>query len=112
MNLLSILLQAQPGMGSMLSMIIIFGAFFIYMIWSQKKQEKKIRQYRANLKAGDTVILQTGIYGKIKSIEADGVTIRIEIAPNVVVNVNVNYVYPTNEVQSSSAPTDASNYSK
>ena len=107
MNLLSILLQAQPGMGSMLPMIIIFGAFFIYMIWSQKKQEKKIRQYRANLKAGDTVI-----YGKIKSIEADGVTIRIEIAPNVVVNVNVNYVYPTNEVQSSSAPTDASNYSK
>ena len=49
MNLLSILLQAQPGMGSMLPMIIIFGAFFIYMIWSQKKQEKKIRQYRANL---------------------------------------------------------------
>ena len=44
----------------MLPMIIIFGAFFIYMIWSQKKQEKKIRQYRANLKAGDTVILQTG----------------------------------------------------
>ena len=80
MNLLSILLQAQPGMGSMLPMIIIFGAFFIYMIWSQKKQEKKIRQYRANLKAGDTVILQTGIYGKIKSIEADGVTIQIRTA--------------------------------
>lgn len=54
MNLLSILLQAQPGMGSMLPMILIFGAFFIYMIWSQKKQEKKIRQYRANLKAGDS----------------------------------------------------------
>lgn len=97
MNLLSILLQAQPGMGSMLPMILIFGAFFIYMIWSQKKQEKKIQQYRANLKADDQVILQSGIYGKIKSIEADGVTIRIEIAPNVVINVNVNYVYPTNE---------------
>lgn len=84
-------------MGSMLPMILIFGAFFIYMIWSQKKQEKKIQQYRANLKADDQVILQSGIYGKIKSIEADGVTIRIEIAPNVVINVNVNYVYPTNE---------------
>ena len=97
MNLLSILLQAQPGMGSMLPMILVFGAFFIYMIWSQKKQEKKIQQYRANLKTDDQVILQSGIYGKIKSIEADGVTIRIEIAPNVVINVNVNYVYPTNE---------------
>lgn len=97
MNLLSILLQAQPGLGSMLPMILVFGAFFVYMIWSQKKQEKKIQQYRANLKTGDSVILQSGIYGKIKSIEADGVTIRIEIAPNVVVGVNVNYVYPTND---------------
>lgn len=68
------------------------------MIWSQKKQEKKIQQYRANLKVGDSVILQSGIYGKIKSLEADGVTIRIEIAPNVVISVNVNYVYPTNDV--------------
>ncbi|MBQ0156612.1 MAG: preprotein translocase subunit YajC [Bacteroidales bacterium] len=98
MNLLSILLQAQPGLGSMLPMILVFGAFFIYMIWSQKKQEKKIQQYRANLKVGDSVILQSGIYGKIKSLEADGVTIRIEIAPNVVISVNVNYVYPTNDV--------------
>lgn len=97
MNLLSIFLQAQPGIGSMLPMILVFGAFFIYMIWSQKKQEKKIQQYRAGLKAGDSVILQSGIYGKIKSIEADGVTIRIEIAPNVVINVNVNYVYPAND---------------
>ena len=72
------------------------------MIWSQKKQEKKIQQYRANLKVGDSVILQSGIYGKIKSLEADGVTIRIEIAPNVVINVNVNYVYPTTEVGTTS----------
>ena len=72
------------------------------MIWSQKKQEKKIQQYRANLKVGDSVILQSGIYGKIKSLEADGVTIRIEIAPNVVINVNVNHVYPTTEVGTTS----------
>ncbi len=86
-------------------MLIIFGAFFIYLIWSQKKQEKKIRQYRANLEPGDTVILQSGIYGKIKSIEADGVTIRIEISQNVVVNVNINHVYPTNEVTSTDVTT-------
>ncbi len=100
MNLLSILLQAQPGLGSMLPMLLVFGAFFVYMIWSQKKQEKKIRQYRANLKVGDPIILQSGIFGKIKSLEADGVTIRIEIAPNVVISVNINHVYPTNEVAS------------
>lgn len=81
----------------MLPMILVFGAFFIYMIWSQKKQEKKIKQYRANLQAGDSVILQSGIYGKIKNIEADGVTIRVEIAPNVIINVNVNYVFPTGD---------------
>ena len=95
MNLLVLLQAAQPGMGSMLPMILVFGAFFIYMIWSQKKQEKKIKQYRASLQTGSEVMLQSGIYGKIKSIEADGVTIRVEIASNVVVNVNVNYVYPT-----------------
>ncbi|MCQ2189539.1 MAG: preprotein translocase subunit YajC [Paludibacteraceae bacterium] len=95
---LSILLQAQPGVGSMLPMIIIMGAFFVYMIWSQKKQEKKMRQFRASLKAGDNIILQSGIYGKIKSVEADGVTVHVEIASNVVVNVNANYIFPTNDV--------------
>ncbi len=57
-----------------------------------------MRTYRANLAVGDSVILQSGIYGKIKGKEADGVTVRVEIAQNVVVNVNVNYIFPTNDV--------------
>lgn len=106
MNLLSILLQAQAGFASMLPLLAI-GGVFIFMIWSQKKQEKKIQQYRASLKVGDNVILQSGIYGKIKEIQADGVTIRVEIAQNVVVNVNVGHVFPTNDVASSNTPAES-----
>ena len=90
MNLLTILLQAQPAGGSqwsgILMMVIIVAIFYFFMIRPQQKKQKEIQKAREALKVGDKVITAGGIYGKIKEIGdlymvieiANGVNIRID----------------------------------
>ena len=70
MNLLTILLQAQPAGGSqwsgILMMVIIVAIFYFFMIRPQQKKQKEIQKAREALKVGDKVITSGGIYGKIK----------------------------------------------
>ena len=90
MNLLTILLQAQPAGGNqwsgILMMVIIVAIFYFCMIRPQQKKQKEIQKAREALKVGDKVITAGGIYGKIKEIGdlymvieiANGVNIRID----------------------------------
>lgn len=90
MNLLTILLQAQPAGGSqwsgILMMVIIVAIFYFFMIRPQQKKQKEVQKAREALKVGDKVITAGGIYGKIKEIGdlymvieiANGVNIRID----------------------------------
>ena len=90
MNLLTILLQAQPAGGSqwsgILMMVIIVAIFYFFMIRPQQKKQKEIQKAREALKVGDKVITSGGFYGKIKEIGdlymvieiANGVNIRID----------------------------------
>jgi preprotein translocase subunit YajC len=90
MNLLTILLQAQPAGGNqwsgILMMVIIVAIFYFFMIRPQQKKQKEIQKAREALKVGDKVITAGGIYGKIKEIGdlymvieiANGVNIRID----------------------------------
>jgi preprotein translocase subunit YajC len=90
MNLLTILLQAQPTGGNqwsgILMMVIIVAIFYFFMIRPQQKKQKEIQKAREALKVGDKVITAGGIYGKIKEIGdlymvieiANGVNIRID----------------------------------
>lgn len=90
MNLLTILLQAQPAGGNqwsgILMMVIIVAIFYFFMIRPQQKKQKEIQKAREALKTGDKVITAGGIYGKIKEIGdtymsleiANGVNIRVD----------------------------------
>ena len=90
MNLLTILLQAQPAGGNqwsgILMMVIIVAIFYFFMLRPQQKKQKEIQKAREALKVGDKVITAGGIYGKIKEIGdlymvveiANGVNIRID----------------------------------
>lgn len=64
--------QAQPG-GGILGTIIMFGAmfaiFYFILIRPQQKQQKKHAALLSSLKKGDEVILNSGIIGKIFSVE-------------------------------------------
>jgi preprotein translocase subunit YajC len=99
MNLLNILLQAAPaqgqgGMGSysgILMMVLIFVVFYFFMIRPQSKKQKQIKAQREAMKQGDRVVTSGGIYGRIRDIKEN--TITVEIADNVRITVDKNSVF-------------------
>lgn len=95
MTELSILLQAAPAKGGGISQIImlvaIFVIFWLFMIRPQMKRQKEIKKFREAIKVGDKVVTGGGIYGKIKDIKDDVVT--LEIADNVRIRVDKSSVF-------------------
>ncbi len=86
--------MAQPGgqgggdvntLLQLLPMILIFGVFYLLLIRPQQKKAKEHKLMLDNLKKGDTVITQGGIYGKIAAIEDQ--ILFLEIAKDVKVRV-------------------------
>ncbi len=67
-------------MGLVIYIIFIVLIFYFIGIRPQKKREKKLSELQADLKIGDWVLLDSGIYGKITDI-ADQVFI-IEFGTN------------------------------
>lgn len=58
-------------------MIVIFAIFYFLMIRPQQQQQKKRHEMLAALKKGDRVISIGGIYGVIKELQDDVVTLRV-----------------------------------
>lgn len=88
MNILNILLQQSQGGGwqSMLLMGGIIVVFYFFMIRPQMKKQKEIKKFRENLQKGVEVITLGGIYGKVKDIEDNIVT--LEIAEGIKIKVD------------------------
>lgn len=85
-----VLLFAPPPGGqdagaSMLSTLIMFAAIFLIMyflmIRPQQKRMKEREKLLSELKKGDKVIMSSGIYGVITSI--DDRTVTVQVADNV-----------------------------
>jgi preprotein translocase subunit YajC len=69
-----------------LPMVLILGVFYFLLIRPQQKKAKEHRELLENLKRGDAVITQGGLYGKIANISDQVVT--LEIADKVRVRVS------------------------
>lgn len=100
MNILTVFLQtnsapaANPnanGWSFWIMMIVIFAIMYFFMIRPQNKKRKEIEQFRNNLQVGQEVITASGMYGKIKSIEATFVI--LEIADGVKVKLDKGAIY-------------------
>jgi preprotein translocase subunit YajC len=76
---------AAGGLISMLPILLMFGVIYFLMIRPQQKQAKQHRTYVDSLKAGDEVVTNSGIYGRIVSIAEPAVT--LEIARDVKIRV-------------------------
>jgi preprotein translocase subunit YajC len=83
------LAQSQPG-GSALTAIaplfIIMIIFYVLLFVPQQRRQKKLQQMQNELKAGDKVITNSGIYGTIMGVE-DG-TVQLRIAEQVRIRVS------------------------
>lgn len=73
---------AQGG-GGMLPLLIIGAALIGFMMWSNRRRQKKAAEFRSQLRPGQRVQLYAGLLGTIVTIGEREVF--IELAPGVVV---------------------------
>jgi preprotein translocase subunit YajC len=66
------------ALGSFLPIVLIFGVFFLLVIRPQQKKAKEHQNMLSQLKAGDIVVTQGGIIGKITGIKDLEVTIEVQ----------------------------------
>jgi preprotein translocase subunit YajC len=83
-------LQASSGgllgaLGGLAPMLLIFVIFYVVLMLPMQRQRKALQQMIANLKKGDRVITNGGIYGEVTAVEEASVMLRI--ADNVRVRV-------------------------
>lgn len=89
-----IMLDETPnGAMNLIMIVALIAIFYLFMIRPQQKKQKEIRKFREGIKEGDRVVSAGGIYGKVKTIK-EGV-ISLQIAPNVIIQVDINSVYPS-----------------
>jgi preprotein translocase subunit YajC len=70
--------SAQPsGIALFLPLILIMVIFYFLMIMPAQRRQKKVAEMLRNLKTGDRVITNGGIYGTIAGLDDDSVQLRI-----------------------------------
>jgi preprotein translocase subunit YajC len=78
MNSPNPLLQLAP-------LLLIFVLFYVLMIVPMRKRQKALQQLVENLKKGDRVITNGGLYGEVAGVT--GATVVLKISDNVKVRV-------------------------
>jgi preprotein translocase subunit YajC len=69
---------SQPGGFTLfLPLILIMVIFYFLMILPAQRRQKKTAEMLNNLKTGDKVITNGGIYGTIVGLESDSVLLRV-----------------------------------
>lgn len=85
----ALFLQAAPGpeqpnaLMSLLPLVLMFVAFYFFIIAPQRKQQKAVAKFQSELKVGDSVMTSAGIFGKVVSIAADENKVTLQVAEGV-----------------------------
>lgn len=82
-SLLFVLLQAAPGGGGTLQLVLLGGmilVFWLFMIRPQAKKAKIAKKFQEDMQKGDKIVTIAGIHGTVNKINDDG-TIQIETSP-------------------------------
>jgi preprotein translocase subunit YajC len=74
-----------PEIVSLLPLVGIALLFWLLLIRPAAKRQKELARMQSSLKAGDEVILTSGVFGVLR--DADGEHLRLEIADGVVIKV-------------------------
>lgn len=95
----------DPMLNMLIPMIGILGIFY-FIVWRpQQQQVKKLREAVEAMRRGDTVVLNSGIVGKVAKVpQKEDPEISVEIAENVTIKVLRAAVA---EVRAKNTPVDA-----
>jgi preprotein translocase subunit YajC len=74
--------QAAPGttagtLGTILPLVLIFVVFYFMLIRPQTKRAKEHREMVAKLAAGDEVVTNGGVLGRISEVDESFVTLQV-----------------------------------
>ena len=86
-----LLQQPQPPMGifgQALPLLFILVIFYVIVFLPARRRQKKLDDMIANLKAGDKVITNGGIYGTIVGFKGDRIQLRIADAVKIEMSRN------------------------
>jgi preprotein translocase subunit YajC len=72
-------------LASVLPLVGIALLFWFLMIRPAQRRQREVRQMQSSLSVGDEVMLTSGIYGVLQSLEDERVS--VQVAPGVVVEV-------------------------
>lgn len=78
-------------MGNLIFIVLIFAVFYFFIIRPQQKRQKEINNFRNGLQVGQDIVTSGGIYGKVKSI--DGNIVSVEVAHGVVIRFDKSAIY-------------------
>ena len=81
------LLQAAPaagaagqqggGLSMWIMLILIFVVMWLFMIMPQRKQQKKMEEFRKSLKKGDKVVTGGGLIGRVTKVTDTEVEVEL-----------------------------------
>ena len=77
---------------SFLPLILIFVIFYFLLIRPQSKKAKEHKELLENLKKGDKVMTNGGIYGLIDDIDEKTVTLKVGIKDDVKIKIDRGYI--------------------
>jgi preprotein translocase subunit YajC len=83
------LLQQSSPLVTLVPLLLVFVLFYFLIIVPQRKRQKALDSMLDNLKSGDKVVTNGGIYGTIVNIRDDKRTMQLKISENPVVRVEV-----------------------
>lgn len=82
MNLTSFLIAqaapADPGFVLLLQMALIVGIFYLVWFRPVRQKQKRLEEQIKNMKAGDKVVLSSGIFGQIMGAEDDAFWVKVD----------------------------------
>lgn len=94
--------QGGSPLGMFLPLAIVFVIFYFLIFRPQQKQQKLKKKMLSELKRGDEIITNGGIYGKVTDLQ--DAFVMLQIANNVVIKVDRSQV---NTVRGVEAKTDS-----
>jgi len=71
-------------------MLLVFVLFYFLIVVPQRKRQRSVDEMLNNLKAGDKVVTNGGLYGQVVSVREDKRSVQLKISENPVVRVEVS----------------------
>jgi len=81
---------AGNPLAAFVPLILMFAIFYFLLIRPQQKKAKEHRNVLANLKRGDNVLTNGGVYARISDIQNDVLT--LEVGDKTTIKANRNYI--------------------